>query len=174
MCSGGKRDGRVAIAQVAANSTYRPSYRNLLLFTGLRFQPPTLTRPAVLHPDALSSVPRALTGLVYKNRSLLSARKFVQRYFLSREVDLRNMIKFRDPRMALMDTVRKFGREPPKSRYAILLLYLPSAMRYTSAEPEPTLPVGCSRRRVGTRTLLYSSSASTRAPTNWARDSVAR
>jgi len=78
--------------------------------------PNTLTRPAVLYPDALSSVPRALTGLVYKNRSLLSARKFVQKFFLSREIDLRNMIKFRDPRMTLLYTVQKFGREPPKSR----------------------------------------------------------
>ncbi|KAH9839867.1 60S ribosomal protein L3 [Rhodofomes roseus] len=78
--------------------------------------PSSSTRPAVLHPDALSSVPRALTGLVYKNRSLLSARKFVQRFFLSREVDLRSMIKFRDPRLALMYTVQKFGRELPKSR----------------------------------------------------------
>ncbi|KZT65624.1 ribonuclease III [Daedalea quercina L-15889] len=84
----------------------------------LRWQrtPTSLTRPAVLHPDALGSVPRALTGLVYKNRSLLSARKFVQRFFLSREIDLRSMIKFRDPRQALMYTVQKFGREPPKSR----------------------------------------------------------
>ncbi|OSX64293.1 hypothetical protein POSPLADRAFT_1136809 [Postia placenta MAD-698-R-SB12] len=78
--------------------------------------PNTPLRPAVLHPDALSSVPRALTALVYQYRSLLSARKFVQKFFLSRDVDLRTMIKFRDPKLALAETVAKFGRERPISR----------------------------------------------------------
>ncbi|CCM00261.1 uncharacterized protein FIBRA_02291 [Fibroporia radiculosa] len=78
--------------------------------------PTTPTSPAVLHPDALSSVPRALTALVYQHRSLLSARKFVHKFFLSREVDVRNMIKFRDPKAALAETVAKFGRERPISR----------------------------------------------------------
>ncbi|EKM49961.1 uncharacterized protein PHACADRAFT_188343 [Phanerochaete carnosa HHB-10118-sp] len=78
--------------------------------------PNTPTRPAVLHADAISSVPRALTALVYQNHGLLSARRFVQRFFLSREVDLRNMIKFRDPKVALQETVAKFGRERPISR----------------------------------------------------------
>lgn len=78
--------------------------------------PNTATRPAVLHQDALSSVPRALTALVYQHRSLLSARRFVHKFFLSREVDMKNMIKFRDPRKALQETVAKFGRERPVSR----------------------------------------------------------
>ncbi|KAI0923816.1 hypothetical protein AcW1_006675 [Taiwanofungus camphoratus] len=78
--------------------------------------PNTPLRPAVLHPDALSSVPRALTALVYQHRSLFSARKFVHKFFLSREIDLRNMIKFRDPKLALLETVTKFGRERPVSR----------------------------------------------------------
>ncbi|GBE86581.1 60S ribosomal protein L3 [Sparassis latifolia] len=76
----------------------------------------TPLRPGVLHPDALSSIPRALTALVYQNRSLLSARKFAHKFFLSREVDLRSMIKFRDPKQALLETVAKFGRERPVSR----------------------------------------------------------
>jgi large subunit ribosomal protein L44 len=70
----------------------------------------------VLHSDALSSVPRALTALVYQHASLPAARQFVQKFFLSREVDLRNMIKFRDPKLALKITVEKFGRERPVSR----------------------------------------------------------
>ncbi|KAH9945711.1 60S ribosomal protein L3 [Amylocystis lapponica] len=78
--------------------------------------PNTPTRPAVLHPDALSSVPRALTALVYQHRSLLTARKFAHKFFLSRTVDLRSMIKFRDPKLALLETVTKFGRERPISR----------------------------------------------------------
>ncbi|PSR76134.1 hypothetical protein PHLCEN_2v8632 [Hermanssonia centrifuga] len=76
----------------------------------------TPTRPAVLHQDAMSSIPRALVALVYQHSSLLTARTFVHKFFLSREIDLRNMIKFRDPKKALLDTVAKFGRERPVSR----------------------------------------------------------
>lgn len=79
-------------------------------------QPNTPTRPAVLHQDAMSSIPRALTALVYQQSSLLSARRFVHKFFLSREIDMRNMIKFTDPKKALLDTVAKFGREKPVSR----------------------------------------------------------
>jgi len=81
-------------------------------------QPRTPTRPSVLHTDALASVPRALTALVYQQRSLFSARKFVHSYFLSRQIDLRGMLKFLDPKKALLEMVKKFDREKPKSRYA--------------------------------------------------------
>ncbi|KAG6890097.1 hypothetical protein C0995_012047 [Termitomyces sp. Mi166 len=70
----------------------------------------------VNHSDALASVPRALTALVYEKRSLLSARQFVHSYFLSREIDLRGMIKFRQPKKALVEMVKKLDREYPKSR----------------------------------------------------------
>lgn len=70
----------------------------------------------MLHSDALASIPRALTALVYKKRSLLTARKFVHAFFFSREVDLRSMLKFYDPKKALQDTIFKFGRERPVSR----------------------------------------------------------
>ncbi|KAF9245226.1 ribonuclease III domain-containing protein [Melanogaster broomeanus] len=79
-------------------------------------QPMTPTSPALLHSDALASIPRALTALVYQERSLSSARKFVHSFFLGRQVDLRAMLKFQDPKRALMETVAKFGRERPKSR----------------------------------------------------------
>jgi large subunit ribosomal protein L44 len=78
----------------------------------------TPTKPAVLHTDALSSIPRALVALIYQNRSLPSTRQFVHSFFLNREVDLRSLIKFRDPKRALTFTVAKFKRERPKSRYA--------------------------------------------------------
>ncbi|KAI0322816.1 ribonuclease III domain-containing protein [Amylostereum chailletii] len=78
--------------------------------------PPTPLRPAILHSDALSSVPRALTALVYQHRSLPSARTFAHSFFLSRSVDLRPMLKFRDPKLNLCETVAKFGRERPISR----------------------------------------------------------
>lgn len=79
-------------------------------------QPTTPMSPALLHSDALASIPRAITALVYQEISLQSARKFVQSFFLSRQVDLRSMIKFRDPKRALIETVEKFGHERPKSR----------------------------------------------------------
>ncbi|KAG6327475.1 hypothetical protein ID866_11614, partial [Astraeus odoratus] len=79
-------------------------------------QPTTPMSPALLHSDALASIPRALTALVYQERSLASARKFVNSFFLTRQVDLRVMLKFRDPKRALMETVAKFQRERPKSR----------------------------------------------------------
>lgn len=54
--------------------------------------------------------------MVYQHHSLLAARRFAHKFFLSREIDLRNMIKFRDPKTALRETVAKFGRERPVSR----------------------------------------------------------
>ncbi|KIK16223.1 hypothetical protein PISMIDRAFT_71206, partial [Pisolithus microcarpus 441] len=76
----------------------------------------TPTSPALLHSDALASIPRALAALVYQERCLASARKFVHSFFLNRRVDIRAMLKFRDPKRALMETVAKFQREPPKSK----------------------------------------------------------
>ncbi|KAF9778462.1 hypothetical protein BJ322DRAFT_498031 [Thelephora terrestris] len=82
----------------------------------MAFQPNTLLWPAVLHHEALSSVSRALTALVYQERSIEAAKSFAHNYFLSRETDLRAMIKFTNPKKALALTVEKFGREKPISR----------------------------------------------------------
>jgi len=81
-----------------------------------------------MHHDALSSIPRALTALIYEHRSLPNARNFAHSFFLSREVDLRTMLKFRDPKVNLAETVAKFGRERPVSRsdrshYSFDILY---------------------------------------------------
>ncbi|EJD48304.1 ribonuclease III [Auricularia subglabra TFB-10046 SS5] len=78
--------------------------------------PSTPTKPALLHDDALASVPRALAALVYTQRALPTARKFVHAFFLARTIDLRSLIKFRDPKLALSITVDKVGRERPVSR----------------------------------------------------------
>jgi large subunit ribosomal protein L44 len=69
-----------------------------------------------MHGDALASVPRAITGLIYQHRSLPSARQFVHSYFLSRQIDLQGMIKFVDPKKTLLEMVQKFDREKPVSR----------------------------------------------------------
>ncbi|KAJ7066748.1 ribonuclease III domain-containing protein [Mycena amicta] len=73
-------------------------------------------QPPLQRSDALASIPRSLVALVYQHRSLPSARQFVHSYFLSREVEIRSMIKFVDPKKALKEMVAKFHREPPKSR----------------------------------------------------------
>ena len=46
-----------------------------------------------------------------------AAKKFAHDHFLSRDVDLRAMIKLANPKKALSLTVEKFGRERPVSRY---------------------------------------------------------
>ena len=79
-------------------------------------QPNTPLRPAVLHHEALSSVARALIALIYQERSMEAAKKFAHDYFLSRDVNLRAMIKLANPKKALALTVEKFGREKPVSR----------------------------------------------------------
>lgn len=79
-------------------------------------QPATETGPPVLHADAMASIPRSLAALIYQERSLLEARKFVHVYFLSRQVDLKSMLKFRNPKTTLIELTKKFGRELPKSR----------------------------------------------------------
>ncbi|KAJ7043478.1 ribonuclease III domain-containing protein [Mycena alexandri] len=78
--------------------------------------PSTTYQPPLQRSDALASIPRALTALIYQHRSLPSARQFVHSYFMSRQVDIRAMIKFVDPKKALKEMVVKFERDPPKSR----------------------------------------------------------
>ncbi|KAF9525967.1 ribonuclease III domain-containing protein [Crepidotus variabilis] len=78
--------------------------------------PASETEPPVLHADAMASIPRSLTALIYQERSLHVARKFVHAYFISRQVDLRSMLKFTNPKTTLIELTKKFGRETPKSR----------------------------------------------------------
>ena len=74
-----------------------------------------MSKPVTLN-DALASVPRSLTALVYSKRSIAVARKFAHAYFLSRSLDLRPLLKFRDPKTSLARTVSKFDRPRPVSR----------------------------------------------------------
>ncbi|KAH7341977.1 ribonuclease III domain-containing protein [Rhizoctonia solani] len=78
----------------------------------------TLTKKAVYHDDALASITRAIVGLVYHSNgsSIEQARKFVHEHFLNRELDIRPLLKYNDPKLALINTVQKYQREPPISR----------------------------------------------------------
>lgn len=72
----------------------------------------------------MSSIPRALTGLIYQQKSLSSARNFTHSLFLNRTVDIKSLIRFRDPKLTLVETVAKFKRERPVSRYVIKVRHL--------------------------------------------------
>jgi large subunit ribosomal protein L44 len=77
---------------------------------------PTLSSPGVLLDDALASIPRALVAILYHQGSIDAARAFFDKFFMSRELDIRSLIKFRDPKLVLKDTVAYFKRERPVSR----------------------------------------------------------
>lgn len=68
--------------------------------------------------DAYASVPRSIIALTYQHVSMSHARALAHKYFLSREVDLRPLIKFRNPMKALQETAKAFRRERPISRLA--------------------------------------------------------
>jgi dsRNA-specific ribonuclease len=107
-----------AIAALASDGTSVSAYSSFSQLNYIVQKPSTPLKPASLHHDALSSITRSLVALIYQRRSLSSAREFAHQFFLSREVDLRKMLKFRDPKVALTETVAKFGREKPMSRCA--------------------------------------------------------
>jgi len=77
---------------------------------------PVMARPAILLDDALASIPRSIIAVLYQDKSLDAARKFFNDHFMSREIDLRALLKFRDPLISLRKTVAYFKRGPPKSR----------------------------------------------------------
>lgn len=81
-----------------------------------RRSPAAFGRPAVLLDDALSSISRSIIGVLYLDKSLHAARKFFNDFFISRELDLRTLLRFRDPKLALRETIKFFKRDPPKSR----------------------------------------------------------
>ncbi|ELU40162.1 60S ribosomal protein L3 [Rhizoctonia solani AG-1 IA] len=72
-----------------------------------------LTKRPIYHDDALASVARAIVGLVYhaNGSSVEKAREFVHAHFLSRELDIRPLLKYSDPKLALIHTVRKYQRD---------------------------------------------------------------
>jgi large subunit ribosomal protein L44 len=87
-------------------------------------QETALTRSPILFEDALASIPRAIVGFIHRERSMSAARKFALDFFLSRELDLRSLLKFQDPKLTLRETVESFNRERPKSRCVIAYIQL--------------------------------------------------
>ncbi|KAG8956784.1 hypothetical protein FRC04_000262 [Tulasnella sp. 424] len=83
---------------------------------GMGNMPKEGDQKAVTQQDAYASAVRSIVALTYQHLSIGHARALVHKYFLSREVDLRPLIKFRNPTQALQETVKAFGREKPVSR----------------------------------------------------------
>jgi large subunit ribosomal protein L44 len=81
-----------------------------------RRSPSAIDRPAILLDDALASIPRSIVAVLYQDKSIDAARRFFNDHFMSREFDMRSLLRFRDPKLALAKTVSLFKREPPKSR----------------------------------------------------------
>ncbi|TFK55079.1 ribonuclease III [Heliocybe sulcata] len=73
-------------------------------------------RTALLLTEALASISKSMIALVYKHHSLPVARQIAHDLFLSRQLDMRALFKFRDPKKALKLLVDKFNRERPTSR----------------------------------------------------------
>lgn len=124
MCNGCTRDGCWILTTLEPTSACSCFNELTLVLNAMLLQPPSLLTKALTINDALATIPRALTALVYQQRSLLTARKFAHSFFLSREVDLRPLLKFRDPKMALSLTVSKFQRDRPISRFVRISLFI--------------------------------------------------
>ncbi|KAG8863844.1 hypothetical protein FRB96_007681 [Tulasnella sp. 330] len=88
---------------------------NMVRWTKIEKDEINKTRP-VYQDDAYASVPRSIIALTYQHVSMSHARALAHKYFLSREVDLRPLIKFRNPMRALQETAKAFRRERPISR----------------------------------------------------------
>ncbi|KAF5383701.1 hypothetical protein D9615_003603 [Tricholomella constricta] len=107
-----------------------------------------IAHPEVNHSDALASIPRSITALIYQNRSLPSARQFVHSYFLAREIDLRSMIKFRDPKKALLEMLGEgFGSSLKMAEFraaedALHRVYLIRTPNELIQLPTSTFPLG--------------------------------
>jgi dsRNA-specific ribonuclease len=87
-----------------------------------RRSPRSFAKPALMMDDALASIPRSILAVLYQQRSIHAARTFFNDFFMSREFDIRSLIKSRDPKLALRKTVEHFQREPCKSRYVAFMV----------------------------------------------------
>ncbi|TIA87531.1 hypothetical protein E3P99_03113 [Wallemia hederae] len=62
-----------------------------------------------LHEDAMASVTKSIVGLLLKKGGVEKAHHFVKAFFLSRNLDLRSLLKFENPVTVISQTAAKFG-----------------------------------------------------------------
>ena len=63
-----------------------------------------------------ASVVRAIVGALYADQGALRAREFVHAHFLSRELDLRPLLKIEDPKLHMSFLMKRLDRERPVAR----------------------------------------------------------
>ncbi|KAF9355067.1 hypothetical protein BGX34_010679 [Mortierella sp. NVP85] len=63
-----------------------------------------------------ASVVRAVVGAIYVDQGSIKARDFVHAHFLSREFDLKSLLKIEDPKHYLSFLMKRLGRERPVAR----------------------------------------------------------
>ncbi|CCF52639.1 hypothetical protein NDA10_001604 [Ustilago hordei] len=70
----------------------------------------------LLSRDVAADSMRALTAVIFQEQGLSSARSFVTSHFLNRSLNLSSLLKFNDPKHALVSTCAKYGKQAPQSR----------------------------------------------------------
>lgn len=63
-----------------------------------------------------ASVVRAVVGALYVDQGALKAREFVHAHFLSRELDLKPLLKIEDPKLHMSFLMKRLDRERPVAR----------------------------------------------------------
>lgn len=70
----------------------------------------------LLSKDVAAQSVRALVSVVFQELGIAAARNFIHSHFLSRKLDLTDLLKFKDPKRVLSETCRKYNRPSPQSR----------------------------------------------------------
>lgn len=70
----------------------------------------------LLSRDVAADSMRALIAVIFQEQGLSSARSFVTSHFLNRSLNLSSLLKFNDPKHALVSTCAKYGKQAPQSR----------------------------------------------------------
>ncbi|KAF9585326.1 hypothetical protein BGW38_002891 [Lunasporangiospora selenospora] len=63
-----------------------------------------------------ASVVRAIVGAIYTDQGPIKARQFIHAHFLSREFDIKPLIKIDDPKLNLSFLMKRLNRERPVAR----------------------------------------------------------
>ncbi|KAI9267981.1 ribonuclease III domain-containing protein [Phascolomyces articulosus] len=70
----------------------------------------------LVHSTVLAECFNALVGAVYQEQGPEAAKKFVHAHILSRDLDIRPFLKFKNPKRYLSALTKKLGQEAPVSR----------------------------------------------------------
>ncbi|CDW99338.1 hypothetical protein [Sporisorium scitamineum] len=97
-----KRGGRGALPRTLSSSTASASS--------------SAQMRTLLSRDVAADAMRALVAVIFQEQGLSAARNFITSHFLNRSLNLADLLKFNDPKLALSSTCAKYGKQPPQSR----------------------------------------------------------